>query len=264
MSLRACSRQRASLSPRFFDRFALLGAFLFLSTTAPLPHAAANPPNLPPKTEPAPLQKRILTYDIFFRGTKAGELIREEWMYPAGRTVVFNRSSFQASYFFFKMDGKNHSRCDYQGGQLVKFRAYANVRGKESTAWGHLNDKEVVIHRQEGQSKKTLTKTFPRSGFQATSLDFFTLPLKDAEPGRSLNRKMLRIDQQKIVDQEIRIVGAGTRKINGKEVSLLRLELKGPKGSGSVLLAKEGFMVETNVKSLMASFDMKLRSLRSL
>ncbi|MCB9638431.1 MAG: hypothetical protein H6727_05925 [Myxococcales bacterium] len=215
-----------------------------------------------PAKDPKPLRKRTMTYDIFFRGSKAGELVREELTYPAGRVVVFNRSSFKVSYMFFRMEGANRSRCDYKDGKLVKFRVYAKVRGKESKSWGKAGAKKIVIHRQTGKDPKTVTKNFAYKDFQSTSLDLIALPPKYAVPGKSLKRKVLRIDQLKLVDQELRVLGTGSHKINGKDVPIIRVEMKGPRGKGTMLVAKEGFMIQTAVKSFMASFEMKLRSLR--
>ena len=275
--------------------FLSLCAFLFASLPA---HAQTTQPTLPPKTapvsvpakaenpKPSPVlvpakaalpekattpapktlqkkKKRVFLYDIFFRGSKAGTLQRTEITRPNGTSEMKSESSFKVSMLFFKMEGINRSSAKYDSkGMLLSFKVYAKVRGKESTSWGTRDAQGIQIFRKTPNAKEPSKKLFPAKDFDATSLDIAPIPMQKAQPGQRFSQKLLRIDQQRLVTQDITIFGAGKQSFQGKEVSLLRLKIKGPQWTGDVVLAKEGWMISTTASSRFGSFEMKLKDFK--
>jgi hypothetical protein len=226
---------------------------------AAIPEKATTPPPKALQKE----KKRVFLYDIFFRGSKAGTLQRTEITHPNGTSEMKSESSFKVSMWFFKMAGENRSSAKYDHkGKLVSFKVYAKVRGKESTSWGTRDAQGIQIFRKTPNAKEPSKKLFPAKDFDATSLDLSPIPMEKAQPGQRFSQKLLRIDQQRLVTQEITVFGAGKQAIQGKEVALLRLKIKGPQGTGDVVLAKEGWMISTTANSRFGSFEMKLQELK--
>lgn len=213
----------------------------------------APQPRLSPKKADKS-KEQTTTYDMIFRGKTVGSYVRSERTQKDGSIVVNNKSKLTVRMLFAKVTAVNSSRCVYsKEGRLQSFTITSTVRGKTTRYTGKQDTDKIVIEKQEGKSR--IKRIFSVTQYQATSLD---LRFPTAQSGVKYIRKYLIIPRMRIISQTISFRSSPASKVFGKRQALLEMMISNRRGSGILLLTKDGKMVASKMSGRLGRVEIRI------
>lgn len=247
--------------------FRILCSLLFLAATCGLAlptNAQANKPRPPeskaPTTTQSPTIQKVRTwlYNLEFRGSKVGQMKQTETTYSNGIMVVEMNSESTIRILFSTAKNKTHSHTTYRHGQFQSLVMEGMQRGNQIKvdAKRTTNGIKVILTK----NKKTTETFHPVASFQATSADLH-FPLH--KQGWKNTRKLLRLDEQKVVDQRVHYGKMVKQPWKGKSIQLQEVTVQGPQGKAHMLFTEKGRMFQMEAKiSIFGSFRISLHDRR--
>lgn len=240
--------------------FALTLSFLFTQTPSSFAEKAAAKKPVAPKAAAskaaANTKVEKWTYDILFRGSKVGRMFRTETTYPSGKVVVKSNSASKIKIFFSTYKGKMVSTTVHEKGKLVKADISGIQRNKPYSVKVVKTAKGLKVSVTKG--KRTKTKVFAAKDYDATSAGL-RLPMHPK--GKKLTRRLLQLDQLKIIKQKLTYRRYIKKKIGTKTHKFTEVRARGARGKATMLFTKQGWMRKMAVRiSIFGSFEIKLRS----
>ena len=232
-------------------------AFLGMCLFVPVSWGSAPKKRAIKRVNTGKVSKRTTTrfvYAMYFNKKKGGISDRKQIRRKDGSIIVYNKTSFQFRYWFFKIVGVNNATLHYdKNGQLLKFRKYAKVRGNVTRTWGTQNAKGFTIYVKK--SGKTTKKFIPRSLYDVTDFD---LRLKMQAPGSMYLRRQLIVEERKIIRQKYAFSKAGTSRWLGKSWKVWKVSFSGKRGKDHYWMTSGGWMLRCQLKVRIGSMGLKL------